>query len=188
MWDPVNINCTWHWIERRSWKKEEKKIYIFIIDKIEVPPVIDMSTVGGRGGQKRLENQWKPWSPQHFNFNKKRKKKPQIYTVLFSHIFSSLNQSNLVRQPVTAPPQYHPAIHRCQLIRRKVTVEERQPDFNRATAALSDQRFTSRGRRRGGTGGGAAEETPTPAVPSPDHRPSAAPFVPLVIASTVNSS
>lgn len=48
--DPVNINCTWHW--RRLWKEERKKIYTFIILKIEVPPVIIKSTVRSE----RLEN------------------------------------------------------------------------------------------------------------------------------------
>lgn len=45
MRDPVNINCTWHWIDVHG-KKKKKKIYTFIILKIEeVPPVIIKSTV-----------------------------------------------------------------------------------------------------------------------------------------------
>ena len=50
--DPVNINCTWHWINVHG-KKKKKKIYTFIILKIEeVPPVIIKSTVESE----RLEN------------------------------------------------------------------------------------------------------------------------------------
>lgn len=50
MRDPVNINCTWHWIDVHG--KRKKKIYTFVILKIEVPPVIVKSTIGSE----RLEN------------------------------------------------------------------------------------------------------------------------------------
>lgn len=46
--DPVNINCTWHWIDNQ-WKKEN--IYIYIV-KIEVPPVCIMPLVNLRLGKK----------------------------------------------------------------------------------------------------------------------------------------
>lgn len=59
MRDPVNNNCTWHWIGVHG--KEGKKIYTFIILKIEVPPVIIKSTLGVK--------HWRTlkWSQQHFN-------------------------------------------------------------------------------------------------------------------------
>lgn len=150
MWDPVNINCTWHWIERRSWKKEEKKnihIYHRQNRSASCHRYVDRR---GSGGAEKTGKPMKTVISTAFQLQQKKKEKtPNIYRFIFPHF--------LFFKPIKSRPSAcdcpPPNIHRCQLIRRKVTVEERQPDFNRATAALSDQRFTSRGRRRGGTGG-----------------------------------
>lgn len=112
MWDPVNINCTWHWIERRSWKKEEKKnihIYHRQNRSASCHRYVDRR---GSGGAETTGKPMKTVISTAFQLQQKKKEKtPNIYRFIFPHFlfFKPIkSRPSACDCPPPIPPRHPP--------------------------------------------------------------------------------